>query len=95
MSDDILKNPPEIYPTAGKLLVKQLDAEERSAGGLFLPDISKERPPEGLVVRVGAEVEQLKAGDRVVFRKWSSKAWVDHDSGLLIVDAGEALAIRK
>jgi chaperonin GroES len=69
-----------VRPLYDRILVKRLEGEARSKGGLFLPDSAQEKPSEGVVVAVGhgrlskdGDVEPLtvKAGDRVVFGKYA------------------------
>jgi chaperonin GroES len=63
-----------------RVLVKRLDAEEKSKGGIIIPDTAKEKPQQGEVVAVGAGARDehgklvpldVKPGDRVLFGKWS------------------------
>jgi chaperonin GroES len=67
-------------PLHDRVVVKRIDAEEKSAGGIIIPDTAKEKPQEGEVVAVGPggrdEAGKLipidvKAGDRILFGKWS------------------------
>ncbi len=67
-------------PLHDRIVVKRITAEEKTAGGIIIPDTAKEKPMEGEVVAVGpgARNEQgaivaldVKAGDRVLFGKWS------------------------
>src|SRR5213080_1385537 len=67
-------------PLHDRIVVKRINAEEKTAGGIIIPDTAKEKPMEGEVVAVGpgARNEQgaivaldVKAGDRVLFGKWS------------------------
>ena len=67
-------------PLKDRVLVKRIDQEERSPGGIIIPDTAKEKPMEGMVVAVGngAKSEkgditplQVKVGDKVLFGKWS------------------------
>ena len=67
-------------PLHDRIVVKRITAEEKSAGGIIIPDTAKEKPMEGEVIAVGpgARNEQgvlvaldVKAGDRVLFGKWS------------------------
>ena len=69
-----------LRPLHDRILVKRLEAEGRTAGGLFIPDAAKEKPVEGLVVAVGDGTRNkdgvripldVKAGDRVLFSKYS------------------------
>ncbi len=67
-------------PLHDRVLIRRLETEEKTAGGIIIPDTAKEKPMEGEVVAVGpgARTEDgkllpmdLKAGDRVLFGKWS------------------------
>ena len=67
-------------PLHDRVLVQRLEAEEKTAGGIIIPDTAKEKPMEGKVVAVGAgardeqgKVQPLdvKAGDSILFGKWS------------------------
>ncbi|MDF2995039.1 MAG: co-chaperone GroES [Xanthobacteraceae bacterium] len=67
-------------PLHDRVVVKRVDAEEKTAGGIIIPDTAKEKPSQGEVVAVGPggrdEAGKLipldvKAGDRVLFGKWS------------------------
>jgi len=67
-------------PLHDRVVVKRIEAEEKSAGGIIIPDTAKEKPQQGAVVAVGPggrdETGKLipidvKAGDRVLFAKWS------------------------
>ena len=67
-------------PLHDRVVVKRIDAEEKTSGGIIIPDTAKEKPQEGQVVAVGPggrdETGKLvpidvKAGDRILFGKWS------------------------
>ena len=67
-------------PLHDRVVVKRIDAEEKSAGGIIIPDTAKEKPSQGEIVAVGPggrdEAGKLipldvKAGDRILFGKWS------------------------
>src|SRR6201987_219182 len=67
-------------PLHDRVVVKRIDAEEKSAGGIIIPDAAKEKPQQGEVVAVGPGGREgagkvipidVKAGDRVLFGKWS------------------------
>ena len=67
-------------PLHDRVVVKRIDAEDKSAGGIIIPDTAKEKPSEGEVISVGPGGRddkgnlipiELKAGDRVLFGKWS------------------------
>jgi chaperonin GroES len=82
-------------PLHDRVLVRRVEAEEKTAGGIIIPDSAKEKPAEGIVVSVGSGARaengtvtplDVKAGDRVLFGKWS---------GTEIKVAGEDLLIMK
>ncbi|WP_380879439.1 co-chaperone GroES [Sphingomonas sp. DBB INV C78] len=89
-------------PLHDRVLVRRVEAEEKTAGGIIIPDTAKEKPQEGEVVAVGAgardkdgELVELavKAGDRVLFGKWSgSEVRVDGED-LLIMKESDILGI--
>jgi chaperonin GroES len=67
-------------PLHDRVVVKRIDAEQKSAGGIIIPDTAKEKPQEGEIVAVGPGARNergeviaidLKVGDRVLFGKWS------------------------
>jgi chaperonin GroES len=70
----------KVRPLYDRILVKRVAAEEKTAGGLIIPDTAKEKPQEGLVIAVGAgkrlddgsfATPEVKAEDRVLFGKYS------------------------
>jgi len=82
-------------PLHDRVVVKRIEAEQKTAGGIIIPDTAKEKPQEGEVVSVGpgARNEQgqivaldVKAGDRVLFGKWS---------GTEVKIGGEELLVMK
>ena len=67
-------------PLHDRVVVRRVDAEEKTSGGIIIPDTAKEKPMEGEVVAVGPGARNehgqlvamdLKAGDRILFGKWS------------------------
>jgi chaperonin GroES len=70
----------KIRPLYDRVLVKRLESQERTTGGIYIPDTAKEKPVEALVVAVGSgklledgtiRPPQVKAGDKVLFAKYS------------------------
>src|SRR5262245_26794031 len=89
-------------PLADKVVIKRLDAETRTAGGIVLPDSAKEKPQQGRVLSVGdgrvvADGKRVKCqvheGDRVVFSAWSGTEIKVDGSELLILKEEDILAI--
>ena len=89
-------------PLHDRVLVKRLDAEEKTAGGIIIPDTAKEKPMQGEVVAVGSGVRgddgklvalDVKAGDRVLFGKWSGTEVKIDGVDLLIMKESDILGI--
>jgi chaperonin GroES len=89
-------------PLHDRVVVKRIEADERSKGGIIIPDTVKEKPQEGEVVAVGPGgrdengqliVMDLKAGDRVLFGKWSgTEVKLDGDE-LLIMKESDIMGV--
>jgi chaperonin GroES len=89
-------------PLHDRVVVKRIDAEEKSAGGIIIPDTAKEKPSQGEVVAVGPggrdEAGKLiaidiKVGDRVLFGKWSgTEVKLDGDE-LLIMKESDIMGV--
>lgn len=60
-----------LKPLKDRLLVSFLEKEEKTAGGIIIPDSAKERPQKGKVEAVGKEVEEVKAGDIIMFKTYA------------------------
>lgn len=89
-------------PLHDRVLVRRLDAEERTAGGIIIPDTAKEKPQEGEVIAAGPagrnEQGQLvpldvKVGDRVLFGKWSGTEVKIDGKELLIMKESDLLGV--
>lgn len=89
-------------PLHDRVLVRRIDAEEKTAGGIIIPDTAKEKPQEGEVIAAGPggrnEQGQLvpldvKAGDRVLFGKWSGTEVKIDGQDLLIVKESDLLGV--
>jgi chaperonin GroES len=92
----------KVVPLGDKVVVKRLEAEETTAGGIVLPDSAKEKPQQGRVLSVGDGKllpdgqrggHQVSEGDRVLFSAWSgTEVEVDGDE-LLIMSEEDILAV--
>lgn len=91
-------------PLHDRILVRRVDSEEKTRGGIIIPDTAKEKPQEGEVVAVGAgarnEVGQVqpldvKAGDRILFGKWSGTEIKIEGEDLLILKESEVLGVLQ
>jgi len=87
-------------PLHDRVVVKRIDAEEKTAGGIIIPDTAKEKPQEGEVVAVGAgKMEKgrripldVKVGDRILFGKYTGSDIKIDDQEYLILREEEILA---
>lgn len=89
-------------PLHDRIVVRRITAEEKTAGGIIIPDTAKEKPMEGEVIAVGpgARDEQgqivaldVKAGDRVLFGKWSGTEVRIDGEELLIMKESDVMGI--
>lgn len=89
-------------PLHDRVLVKRIDAEEKTAGGIIIPDTAKEKPMQGEVIAVGSGVRgedgkivalDVKAGDRILFGKWSGTEVKVDGEDLLIMKESDILGI--
>jgi len=89
-------------PLHDRVLVRRIEGEEKTSGGLIIPDTAKEKPQEGEVVAVGAGTRDddgdrialdVKAGDRILFGKWSGTEITLDGEELLIMKESDILGI--
>ncbi|PWR25496.1 co-chaperone GroES [Zavarzinia aquatilis] len=91
-------------PLHDRVLVKRIEAEEKTKGGIIIPDTAKEKPQEGEVVAVGSGTRNekgelvaldVKAGDRILFGKWSGTEIKLDGEDLLIMKESDILGILE
>ncbi len=89
-------------PLHDRVVVRRLESETKTAGGIIIPDTAKEKPSEGEVVAVGPGTRDeqgnnialdLKEGDRVLFGKWSGSEAKINDEELLIMKESDILGV--
>ncbi len=89
-------------PLHDRILVRRVESQEKTKGGIIIPDTAKEKPSEGEVVAVGpgarneaGQVQALdvKAGDRILFGKWSGTEITINGEDLLIMKESDVLGI--
>ncbi len=86
----------KIRPLKDRVVVKYSEeAMEKTAGGLYVPDVAKEKPQKGTVEAVGAEVKEVKAGNVVLFDKYSGSKLKIDDVEYLIVKEEDLLGILE
>jgi chaperonin GroES len=99
-------------PLHDRVVVRRVESEEKTAGGIIIPDTAKEKPQEGEIIAVGPGARDeagklvpldVKAGDRILFGKWSgTEVKIDGEDLLIMKESdvmgiieGKAVARRK
>ena len=91
-----------IKPLFNNVLIKPLEAVEKTAGGIYLPESAKEKPQEGVVMAIGdgevtpkGEVKKMtvKVGDKVMYKKWGGNEVKVDNAEWTIVEEKDILAI--
>jgi chaperonin GroES len=89
-------------PLHDRILVRRVQSEEKTKGGIIIPDTAKEKPQEGEVIAVGAgarneagqiQALDVKAGDRILFGKWSGTEIKINGEDLLIMKESDVMGI--
>ena len=91
-----------IRPLHDRVLVEPLSAEEKTAGGIIIPDTAQEKPQEGKIIAVGngakgedgkSQKRDVKKGDKVLYGKWSGTEVKVDGKDLLIMKEGDIMGI--
>ncbi|MGQ2905901.1 MAG: co-chaperone GroES [Neoaquamicrobium sediminum] len=89
-------------PLHDRILVRRIEAEEKTAGGIIIPDTAKEKPQEGEVIAVGSGARDdtgklveldVKVGDRILFGKWSGTEIKLNGEDLLIMKESDVMGV--
>jgi chaperonin GroES len=89
-------------PLHDRVLVRRIEAEEKTAGGIIIPDTAKEKPQEGEVIAVGPGARDetgklvaldVKVGDRILFGKWSGTEIKLNGEDLLIMKEADVMGV--
>ena len=89
-------------PLHDRVLVERIDEDEKTGGGIIIPDTAKEKPSEGKVVAVGSGTKaedgsvtplDVKSGDKILFGKWSGTEVTVDGKELLIMKESDVLGI--
>ena len=89
-------------PLHDRVLVRRIEAQEKTAGGIIIPDTAKEKPQEGEVVSVGTGTRgddgkvtplDLKTGDKILFGKWSGSEVKLDGKDLLIMKESDVMGV--
>jgi chaperonin GroES len=91
-------------PLHDRVVLRRIEEDERTPGGIIIPDTAKEKPQQGEVVAVGPGARdekgvvqplEVKAGDRVLFGKWSGSEVKIDDEELLIMKESDILGVLE
>ena len=86
-------------PMPGKVLIEPLSAEEKTAGGIYIPDSAKEKPSKGKIIAIGKEdsedKSELSTGDTVLYGKYAGTELQIDDKNYLILNKEDILLIIK
>ncbi|KCV82974.1 chaperonin 10 Kd subunit [Actibacterium atlanticum] len=89
-------------PLHDRVLVERVESDEKTAGGLIIPDSAKEKPAEGMIIAVGEGLKNqdgerialdVKAGDRVLFGKWNGQEVTVDGKELLMMKESDIMGI--
>jgi chaperonin GroES len=92
----------QFRPLHDRVVVRRIDADHKTAGGIIIPDTAQEKPQEGEIVSVGPGARndrgelvptELKAGDRVLFGKWSGTEVKIDGEDLLIMKESDVMGV--
>ena len=92
----------EFHPLHDRVLIRRIESDEKTAGGIIIPDTAKEKPMEGEVVSCGPGARgedgkiqplELKKGDRVLFGKWSGTEVKLDGQELIIMKESDIMGI--
>jgi len=94
----------QFRPLHDRVVVRRVEEEERTKGGIIIPDTAKEKPQQGEVIAVGPGARDekgvvqpldVKAGDRVLFGKWSGSEVVIDGEELLVMKESDILGVLQ
>jgi chaperonin GroES len=94
----------KLQPLGERVVVERDESEEKTAGGILLPDTAKDKPARGKIVSVGngrllesgaRSVLQVKAGDRVIFSSYAGETFKVEDRELLLMREDDILAVLE
>ncbi len=92
----------QFRPLHDRVLVKRVDQDEKTSGGIIIPDTAQEKPMEGKIIAVGSGARRddgtiipldVKAGDRVLFGKWSGTEVTVEGDELIIMKESDLLGV--
>jgi len=88
------KSTVELIPVGDRVLIAPADTATETPGGIVLPDTSKERPQNGVVLAIGPDVKQAARGDRAYFSRYAERMELD-EFDYIIIKEGDLYALQK
>lgn len=83
-----------IIPLKGYVLISPIEDDQKSAGGIYLPESAQDKPCKGFVIEISNELKcPVKRGDKVIFKKWVNQEVEDEGKKYLLVKFDELLGI--
>lgn len=82
-----------LRPLGKRVVIKRFEAEEKTASGIVIPTQAKEKPQMAEVLAVGPEAQGLKAGDKVLFRKYGGSEFKIDGEEVMVLDIDDVLAV--
>jgi chaperonin GroES len=82
-------------PLKERVFVSYSEEQERTSGGLYIPDAAKEKPQRGRIEAIGGEVKGVKVGDEVLFDKYSGSKISFNDTDYLILKEEDILGVLE
>ena len=83
----------KLKPLFDRIIVERKNAEEKTSGGIILPDTAKEKPVEGVVLAIGKDVKDLSVGDKILFTKFGGTEVKLEDKVYLIMKEVDVLGV--
>lgn len=84
-----------LHPLADWVVAEQEEAETKTASGLYLPDKATEKPKVAKVIKVGKNVKEIKVGDRIVYKSYSTNEVKINDKEYILVKEEDVIATVK
>jgi chaperonin GroES len=84
-----------LHPLSDWVVAEQEEAETKTASGLYLPDKATEKPKVAKVLKVGKDVKEIKVGDRIVYKSYSTNEVKINDKEYILVKEEDVIATVK
>lgn len=85
----------QLHPLADRIVARQLEAEPQTATGILLPESAKEKPVMAEVLSVGKDVKEVKVGDKIVYKQYSTTEVKLGSDEQFVIKEEDVLAVVK